>query len=342
MTNPTNPVNSGVFAPIFTPVGAGSTSYNQNLGWSAQPMVGQAAPVASASPNTYVGLDPADYFEQANHREYFKMMRKQTIQHNLMNRPGPSWTPEDEHKLVNKLFMEWFDEPYESMPDWVHSGKTLDLDKLPLVQVRKRSLPPFKINYQTLAEIKLRLYGTLISIKGNPFFVKSVKQNDGKFYLKVVDGLDREWVVCYDDLHDLRSLPPMYLAYKGTGWLSRHPGRVYQQGINRNNTTMWAVDGSQVLYNIDPARLVKDITKRSDKAWNSTLAELMVDGELHTCRLSDDVAVTRKDEAQTFACYRGRVLGSIEDNTVLLEDEDDLHQEWIDNAVKAVGLNLAA
>jgi hypothetical protein len=288
---------------------------------------------------TYSGKPGHEYFNEAHYAQHFESRRIQSMAWNISH-GKPQWTEADEMKLVDKLHIEWFDEPFHGNP-WTYPE--LNLDTLPHRPLRRRELAPFKINYETFQEIKLRLNNTVISIKGHAFLVSKIKQYaPGKFVLALTDSLGKLVSVKYDDLQDLRTIPPMYVVSGMTGWLRRVPGRVYQQGINRQNTFLSDVAGRGVVANLDCARLVKNLGTRENRVWNETMSGLVKQGELPVIRLSDDIAVKRDEDNSILACYRGRSLGKILDNEVFVMDEDDLLQGWIERATKEVGLELRA
>lgn len=341
MTNPTNPYIPSIqpwpssYAPGWSPP---SSQGQYDQGPVAVPPAPQAQPMST---NTqFTGEQPSYYFSEPQYREYFRTARKSRILQNVQAGLNPSWTFEMEMALVNQCHTEWFGEPFEFGAPWT-TGTRLDLTKLQTVRLRRKPLPVFKINYQSFPEIKLRLLGTVIAIKGHPFVVTKVKQIGDDFYLQVTGADEQPFVVLFSELDDLRSFPAMYITAKTTGWLSRTPGRVYQQGLTRQNTVIFSVDGTQLLQNIDPTRLVKDLAKRTNKTWNETLYSLTKSGELRSLRLTDDIAVLCKPEEEAIlACYRGRVLGTIEEDAILPDDPDDCYQQWIETAVKDAGLHL--
>jgi hypothetical protein len=303
--------------------------------------VGQAAPfpqpVPTAQPG-FFGRPPSYYFEEETHQGVFNANRSSLQAWNASHRPGPAWTEADENQLVNKLCMTWFGEPY-NWSDWTTEYQPLNLDKLDPIVKRKRPLPSFKIDYQTYAEIKLRLLNTIILINGVPFYVGKIKQKGEDYVLGVTgDGQSGYFTVKYSDIKDLRSLPPMYITTSKTGWLARHPGRVYQQGATRQNTMMFSIDGRDS-WGIDSSNMLRAISRRENRKWNETLLSLMKSGDLTNTRLSDEVAVLRSSD-KILACYKARPLGFIQDNTVTLIDEDDILQGWIEASAEEVGLEL--
>lgn len=279
------------------------------------------------------------YFENDAYAHHFNDRRVSMKAYNLTHNLQPNWSEQQEHKLVDKLWRTWFDEPWPGVQVWTHD--VLDIDALPTQSLRKYKLQPFKINYETYQEIKLRLYNTVISIKGNPFWVKQIG-NDGanKFKLAVTDG-EKTYQVKYDDLQDLRTVPPMYITTSMTGWLTRHPGRVYQQGLNRSNTSLRSPDCEATLANFDPGAFLLGFKKRQNREWTPVFSDLIKSGELTNIRLSDEVAVQHKRN-KVIACYKGRALGEIVDNEINLLDEDDALQGWIETAARKVNLELRA
>ncbi|HUP80336.1 MAG TPA: hypothetical protein VM260_17405, partial [Pirellula sp.] len=264
---------------------------------------GQPIPVAW-SPES-----PSFYFEDESHQASFSTFRNQRKMSNTLSRPGPSWTEEDELKLVDTLWLEWFGEHYPANQSWAYDN--LNLDALEAKPLRKHELRPFKIEYETYQEIKLRLLNTVIAIKGHPFLVQKIAVKPDGFQLAVSDGL-KTYVVKYSDLVDLRSLPPMYIQTQANqpGWLCRMPGRVYQQGINRQNTIVKSIDSKATVAALDTNYFVRTFGKRQKRTWDPTIKSLLEWGEIGSVRLSDDVAV-KSEKGKILACYKGRFLGKI-------------------------------
>lgn len=299
----------------------------------------QAAQTTPQSPSTWEEKPGSHYFETTEHAAVFADRRHQSKMYNQTHGLSPIWSEHKEHKLVDQLWRGWFDEPWPGVQVWTQDE--LNLDALPTQSLRKYKLQPFKINYETYQEIKLRLYNTVISVKGNPFWVKAVGQDGvGKFKLLLTD-VDKQYQVKYDDLNDLRTIPPMYVTSSSTGWLARHPGRVYQQGMNRNNTSIRSPDCEAMVASFDPVSFINGFKKRQNREWSPVFANLLSTGELANIRLSDDVAIQHKRN-KVIACYRGRALGEVVENEVNLFDEDDALQQWIETAARKVNLELRA
>jgi hypothetical protein len=339
MTNPPNNFTVGT-GGAFT-----STDWNSWSNSVMQPAepAASTAPVPTSDPSIpadphvqWEGMPGSHYFEDAGHALYFQQQRINKRDWNLSHYPQePNWTYAKELSLVDKLHRDWFDEPYMGTTAWSYDD--LNLDGLETVPLRKHDLQPFKINYDTLQEVKLRLNNTAISIKGHTFVVKAVRSDHGQFFLAVSD-LNKTYKVNYKDLTDLRSIPAMYV---GSGWLCRIPARVYQQGLNRHNTLLKSVDCSSSISNMNPDQIVSQIRSRVKRSWDSTLLSLVSNGDLSNLTLSGDVAV-KHEKGKVMACYRGRKLGYVQGNEVTVLDEDDLLQSWIEKPVKNVGLELRA
>jgi hypothetical protein len=230
---------------------------------------------------SFPGRDWDYYFSDSGHGNYFQTIRKTRKNQFLVGREGPCWTEADELALVNTLSLDWFGEPWGG-GNW--SFDDLNLDKIEAKPLRKKELPPFKINYDTYPEIKLRLLNTVISIKGHPFLVCRINNTPDKGYLLAVNNGYETYSVAYNDLTDLRTIPPMYVSAGSTGWLCRIPGRVYQQGLNRHNTILKTVDGSGNIAGLDVQSFVKAFQKRSLRKWDSTLKSFVEGGELPVMR----------------------------------------------------------
>jgi hypothetical protein len=332
MTNPIQPpgtVSWSLDDPSYQQWSTASTGiFGQNA-----PQAVHAAPSPSGwteKPGSYYFEDDVDCIHRfQDHRATRKLMNAQANVH-------PIWSEEQELVLVEKVWRHFHDHPWPGVASWSHPD--LDLDKLPSQSLRKYPLQPFKIEYQTYQEIRLRLYNTVIGVKGNPFWVTQIANTPQGWKLALWDG-DKVYQVMYKDLQDLRSFPPMYINTGHTGWLCRHPGRVYQQGLNRHNTTLRNIEGNSGLMNFDPSGFISGFRRRTNRQWKKEFHELMEGGEMNNIRLSDEIAVTVKKD-NVLACYKGRALGHIQGSEITVLDEDDLLQEWIEKSARQVGLEL--
>lgn len=323
MTEPTNPSN-----PFNSPT---SVSWQTSIGLGPQPQPPTAPP-----PSVFVPRNAAEYFTEPGQQSAFVVGRQQ--QQLVLQQLGKPYTEQEEHKLVDRFWRTWYDEPWPGL--FVDDNvPELDISKLSVRPMRKVSLKPFKLNYQTYQEIRLRLNNTVIGIKGNPFHVKRVIQKDKDFLLILDDGSKLQ-KINYKDVPDLRSIPPLYIKHGSrTGWLCRLPSRVYQQGLNRHNTVLYEPDCGRFASTMEVKPTLYGIQNREDRKWTESIASLFKGEELSTLRLNDDVAV-KKNNDKIICCYRGRSLGEIKENVVIVDDSDDLLQGWIETAVQAAGLEL--
>lgn len=113
--------------------------------------------------------------------------------------------------------------------------------------LRGEATPNFSIVYDTAEEVQMRLRGTFISYKGQPVYVEGVMPiNAKKTDLSVVNATGIRQVL---DLKDpdisCRSFTPGFIDLskwdrdlKTCGYLMRPPVRVFQQGMNNQNTSV--------------------------------------------------------------------------------------------------------
>lgn len=301
--------------------------------------------VAQQVSGTYAGQhakSAGNYFSEISHQTHFASIRKQKHDYNIMTgRAGPAWTALDEAQLVNKVWNDLYGESFPGGEGQWNDYDDLNLDALAEKPMRRHELRPFKLEYETYAEIKLRLLNTVISIKGHPFAVARIFYNPPAGFILLVSDGEKVFRVNYNDLQDLRTIPAMYVSGSDGGWLCRVPGKVYQQGLTRHNTMIKSADSSTTLCAFNQSTFMKNFRNRDRREWNETIASLLMGGEIAHMRLSDEVAV-KTDRNKIVACYKGRRLGNIEGNDVLVNDEDDLLQDWIERSAKRVGLGLRA
>lgn len=204
-------------------------------------------------------------------------------------------------------------------------------------------LRPFRLNYDTIDEVKMRFKGTCILIKGNPFYVSDTRVNKRLFYLLLEDIEDKKSTICLDEVSDFRSPPPGYVQMETEhAYMTRVPARVNQQGLNSQNTTLRRVStGKNISFN-SKGLVAALSSKGSITPWKEDFRDLMVNKVIPEFRLSDEVALfTKKGVQSVYAGYRGRVFGTLEEgNTVKAYDEDDLIQPWVKKHFDKVQLNL--
>lgn len=251
---------------------------------------------------------------------------------------GGFYTATDEQELLQKynaLQMAAMQQAQWNLP-------YLDVERLEEIPQARVKLPPFKLNYETIDEARRRLHQTVILIKGNPFYVDDVGQKDGKFKLKLLEATDGVHVqIKLEDVPDLRSAAPVYLTTPlGIRFLERFPERVYQQGLNQRNTRFRHIATEQT-NRFDITMFCRAVKSKKDRVWSKPMADFFDDGTLSEIRLTDRVAVFHRG-TDNHACYRGRRLGKIVEDEVLLLDEDDSIQPWVIADAKKAGLKLRA
>lgn len=217
----------------------------------------------------------------------------------------------------------------------------LNVRDLPEKDFGRPKLKPFKLEYDTLAEISMRFRQTAIQIKGNPFYVSDVRKVKQSYYFLLENARDQKCQVCVNDIDTFRGIPPGYVTMDGQhGYLSRVPARVNQQGMTSQNTSILRIStGSGLAYNVKG--IVQAIeSKGKALPWERSYRDLMVNRIIPEMRLSDDVAVfTKKGQDAIYVGYRGRVFGKMnDDHRVSAMDEDDLIQPWITKHFEKVNL----
>ena len=219
----------------------------------------------------------------------------------------------------------------------------LDVNALPEREFDRPRLEPFKLEYDTLAEVQMRFRQTVIQIKGNPFYVSDVRADRARraqYMFLLEDPADRKAFVGLDKLSDMRSTPPGFVQLDGyAGWFARSPARVNQQGLNPQNTTLRRVsDNEHIPLNLKTMLKALDSKGKTTK-WCHQYRDLMQNGVLREMRLSDEVALFGKKD-EIYVAYRGRVFGKLNDNLVTALDEDDLIQPWIGKHFRKVELEV--
>jgi hypothetical protein len=224
------------------------------------------------------------------------------------------------------------------------------LMKLPVIKntscfKRKVEQPVFKIEFETLEQIQLRLSGTLIFVGDELFLVQGITEgkNEGKrdFILQLIDYRSRTYRAWYSDPNiDLRSPDPQYILYNNRpAFMTRLARRQQQQGLHRHNTGIKYV-GESRFSNLDNYReLQKGLQYRDTIKWDAKLAELMLKARaIQSLRLSNNIAAWVKSD-DLLVEYKGRPLGQLKENCILC-DGDDAKQPWVKRDTAAAGLEL--
>jgi hypothetical protein len=237
-------------------------------------------------------------------------------------------------------------EAREREVDYSHLPE-LDTDKLPNAFPGRPALPPFKLPYDTIEEVRMRLRQTVIFIKNHPFIVHDCQTNrknpdvDGRFKLVLEDRDLKQSIIPLDKATDLRGCPPSYVVRDGqVGYLNRIPARVNTQGMTPQNTTIRRV-GTYGGLQFNLRSLVQFCAPRKAVKWSESLSELIVNDALREVRLDSNVAIFAKPSTEKlYAEYKGRRIGEIKEQTVIPDDPDDLVQPWIVDDLRTVNLEL--
>lgn len=222
--------------------------------------------------------------------------------------------------------------------------KDLNLDDIP--PSNRKVLQPFYLEYETLEEARMRFQGTVIMIKSLPFYVRDVrstrKQRVYQFYVQ--DEFANQFKVKSSDIQDFRSPPPGYVNYQGSvAWLKRLPSRANQLGLHRNNAQLIAIEGENRIGFAETA-VVPALKPKPILSFSENIRTLLTEGHAQQFRLSSEIAVYAKNtKTRNIICdFKGRKLGKVEENTVILDDEDDLLQPHLTQAAQEVNFNLKA
>lgn len=219
----------------------------------------------------------------------------------------------------------------------------LNIDKLQEISSDRPRLQPFKMNYDTLDEVRMRFNKTVILVKGNPFAVTDQRQISEQFYLLLEDAQNKRSYSSLRDIPDFRPAAPGYVRLgESNGYLRRSPARVNQQGMTSNSVVIKKV-GDTANLPFNNGGLVDALTTRGKLLkWEASYERLFNDRVVSTMRLSDTLAVYQKKAGGIVAEYKGRRLGDIKEGVVKLYDEDDIIQPWLKSDAKKVDLEIVA
>lgn len=234
-------------------------------------------------------------------------------------------------------------------------GKDIKIEKLegPM----KSKLPSFKMPYENAEEAGRRLRGSLIVANGLPIYVESTYQvagHAGGILMCVMPSRGDRVYTLYEDIDSLRPLPPMYLNlnqdHHGTYWCCRKPSTPhdrfaerdqhgdYMQGYTQRNGVTKAV-GQTIEYRRNgagPLEILASLKNKADFQFNPEFVRLIEGGVLSSLRLNDHVALYKVKDRLRIE-YKGRDLGRLKDDRVVLSDEDK-DTPWIYEDLRAAGL----
>lgn len=206
--------------------------------------------------------------------------------------------------------------------------------------------PAFRMSFETLADISLRLRHTIIFIGPEPYYVEDIKQTENDFLLLVSkrhgEGEEIYKVFYNKELAvDLRSPEPQYISYHSKPvYLVRPPYRQQQQGISYSNSYGKPL-GHSGIHRLDNSNeVIKGLREQETIApWSETYSDLMLRiRAMPSIRLSKSLCAYVSEEYASegvFVEYRGRKLGELKENTILM-DEEDCSKPWIKREIAMV------
>lgn len=207
-------------------------------------------------------------------------------------------------------------------------------------------LPPFKIDYETIEEVKLRLNNTVILLKDKPFFVYRASNTRRGFMLVLEDIHGDRRNFAFSRLQNARSARPGYISWKGSVcYLLRRPARINQQGMSSDNTMLVPVGQHMGKgMTIRTKDLLEVLGYRKPKKYSQRLVEDLLDHTVPAFRLSNAVAIYRRDDEKDhhrkiWVEYKGRTLAPVKDSMVLLKDLDK-SLPWIIADLAAVDIRV--
>lgn len=213
--------------------------------------------------------------------------------------------------------------------------------------MRADLLPPFKIDYETIEEVALRLRATVILVKDRPFYVHAARNSRTGFILTLEDADGDRKTLPFSRLQNARSARPGYVTWRGqVCYLTRRPARINQQGMTSDN--VWLIPVGKTSNEGTAARtkdLLELLTYRKPKRFSARMVDDLLDRTSQGFRLSNSVAVYRKDtekdaHRKIWVEYRGRSLAPVKDSIVLLKDTDK-SLPWITTDLEDVGIRVA-
>lgn len=205
---------------------------------------------------------------------------------------------------------------------------------------RRLGQPTFKLPFENLHDLRMRLAGGYLFVGSKLYYCSDARELEGDFLLILRDDQDRNYRCWYNKTQgiDLRTPEPQYVTEENVpGYFFRIPVKQQRQAVNHDNMYIKRV-GTERIGHFHPLSLVKGLTRECVQ-WRPMLADLFKGYSLNSLRLSKDIAVYRDGDDKLIAEYRGRNLGEIRDDRILV-DELDVSKIWIHRDAGAVGLQV--
>jgi hypothetical protein len=217
-------------------------------------------------------------------------------------------------------------------------------DFAPIVRMpskRRISQPAFRLDFETLHDIRLRLQSGAIFIGAEMYFVSDIYAIEDDFLLLVKDKDGKTFKCWYKKTPeiDLRSPEPQYFTEESRpSYFMRSPRRQNRQAVCYDNCYAKPVNNRE-FHTIDP-RLFMSGMSRDVLQWDSALSRFMAHNKIiASVRMSRDLAFYRADSKTIKAEYRGRELGTVEDDYIIM-DELDAKKPWIRRDVNLIGCRV--
>lgn len=213
------------------------------------------------------------------------------------------------------------------------------LDIPPIRPKRRVNMPTFRLEFDNVSDISRRLKNTAVYIGGELFFVVAIHDEDKEFVLYLSDGKSQKSRIAYNSKEiNLRAPEPRYITSPKLGVLYcyRIPVREQQQGLSRTNTVLKEIIGGTKRRPDDMLHLIRCLNNNKTISWDEKYFELMRNEIIHNMRLNNSIAVAASED-KILAEYKGRFLGNIRDDVVLMSDTD-FDCPWIRQELSSVNL----
>jgi hypothetical protein len=254
--------------------------------------------------------------------------------------PSNNAFPEDEDELPlpsENLFDEDYHppEPEGRKPRWP------ELELIPIRQKRRVDQPRFKIEYDNLNDIRMRLINSIVYVGGGAYYVTDVTTYKKEYWLILRDDKGKRWSVPYGATAEinLRTPEPRYLQVKTTPmFFIRTPAREQSQGLSGRNVMVKPVGTAKDYQRWhELTDILTGLSSCDPDPWSELYADLMVKKRLFpSIRLSNHVAFYLDHQDKLLAEYKGRYLGEVQDDTIHV-DARDYARPWIARDVSEIG-----
>jgi hypothetical protein len=242
------------------------------------------------------------------------------------------------HAMQHGMTLEQY-KTWQDQRAWSYLSAVPELTFPSLPPKRRHNQPKHKIAYETRDDLWDRLGNTFIWIGPNLYCLDDIREYKGEFWLIVNSGSGQHFRIAYSSKDiDLRSPEPQYLNVADTAsFVTRRAERQFQQGNSRSNIFYKKVGKSNFHRFENLWELIPAFKNAENLIWVPAYQNLVKQRAVSALRLSPCVAIYRDHKSERIVAeYRGRPLGYVEDNCVLL-DEHDYGKPWSRNDLHEVG-----